>query len=121
MSSIVKITKVPRTSSLPPGDTTAPTVGITSPTNGDTVSGPCTRVTGAVTGTTSDEFGGSGIQKVEVKVGSNPFKLATTTGPGRSAYWSTWSASDVVTTFGNITITARATDKAGNTKDATIQ
>ena len=38
-------------------------------------------MTVSVTGTASDESGGSGIQKVEVKVGSNPFKLATATGP----------------------------------------
>ena len=73
-----------------------------------------------VTGTASDESGGSGIQKVEVKVGSNPFKLATATGPGGSADWSTWSASDVVTSAGSTTILARATDNAGNTKDDTI-
>jgi hypothetical protein len=77
-------------------------------------------VTVAVTGTASDESGGSGIQKVEVQVGSNPFKLATATGSGGSGDWSTWSASDVVTSSGNTTITARATDNAGNTKDATI-
>jgi hypothetical protein len=53
-----------------------------------------------------------------VQVGSNPFKLATATGSGGS--WSTWSASDVVTTEGSHTITARATDNAGNTRDATI-
>src|ERR671920_2206831 len=105
--------------SSPPGDTTAPTVGITSPANGATISGPSSGVTVAVTGTASDESGGSGIQKVEVKVGSNPFKLATATGPGGSADWSTWSASDVVTTAGSTTILARATDKAGNTKDST--
>ena len=77
-------------------------------------------MTVAVTGTASDESGGSGIQKVEVKVGSNPFKLATATGPGGSADWSTWSASDVVTTAGSTTIIGRATDNAGNTKDDTI-
>src|SRR5215216_481130 len=106
--------------SSPPGDTTPPTVGITSPTDGGTVSGPSSGVTVAVTGTASDESGGSGIQKVEVKVGSNPFKLATATGPGGSGDWSTWSASDVVTAAGSTTILARATDNAGNTKDATI-
>src|SRR5215216_1344774 len=106
--------------SSPPSDTTPPTVGITSPTDGGTVSGPSSGVTVAVTGTASDESGGSGIQKVEVKVGSNPFKLATATGPGGSADWSTWSASDVVTAAGSTTILARATDNAGNTKDATI-
>ena len=73
-----------------------------------------------VAGTASDESGGSGIQKVEVKVGSNPFKLATATGPGGSADWSTWSASDVVTSAGSTTIIGRATDNAGNTKDDTI-
>lgn len=118
--SVAKVVKIPGTSSPPPGDTTAPTVGITSPADGGTVSGPSTGVTVAVTGTASDESGGSGIQKVEVKVGSNPFKLATATGPGGSGDWSTWSASDVVTSSGNTTITARATDNAGNTKDATI-
>src|SRR5215212_861772 len=118
--SIAKVIKIPGTSSPPPSDTTPPTVGITSPTDGGTVSGPSSGVTVAVTGTASDESGGSGIQKVEVKVGSNPFKLATATGPGGSGDWSTWSASDVVTTSGNTTILARATDNAGNTKDATI-
>ena len=107
--------------SPPPTDTTAPTVGISSPAGGATISGPSSGVTVPVTGTASDESGGSGIQKVEVKVGSNPFKLATATGPGGgSADWSTWSASDVVTTAGSTTILARATDNAGNTKDATI-
>ena len=77
-------------------------------------------MTVAVAGTASDESGGSGIQKVEVKVGSNPLKLATATGPGGSADWSTWSASDVVTSAGSTTILARATDNAGNTKDSTI-
>ena len=58
---------------------------------------------------------------MEVKVGSNPFKLATATGPGGgSGDWSTWSASDVVTAAGSTTILARATDNAGNTKDSTI-
>ena len=105
----------------PPADTTAPTVAITSPANGDTISGPSTGVTINVAGTASDDSGGSGIQKVEVQVGSaNAFKLATATGPGGSGDWSSWSASDVVTTEGSHTITTRATDNAGNTRDATI-
>jgi hypothetical protein len=116
--SIAKVIKIPGTASPPPGDTTAPTVDVTSPADGATISGPSSGVTVAVTGTASDESGGSGIQKVEVKVGSNPFKLATATGTGGS--WSTWSASDVVTSSGSTTILARATDNAGNTKDDTI-
>ena len=106
--------------SPPPSDTTPPTVGMTSPADGATISGPSTGVTVSATGTASDESGGSGIQKVELKVGSNPFKLATATGPGGSGDWSTWSASDVVTTAGSTTVIARATDIAGNTKDTTI-
>ena len=115
-----KIIKIPGTASPPPPDTTVPTVAITSPSDGATISGPSTGVTVAVAGTASDESGGSGIQKVEVQVGSNPLKLATATGPGGSADWSTWSASDVVTSTGSTTILARATDNAGNTKDSTI-
>ena len=118
--SIAKVIKIPGTASPPPGDTTPPSVDVTSPADAATISGPSSGVTVAVTGTASDESGGSGIQKVEVKVGSNPFKLATATGPGGSADWSTWSASDVVTSAGSTTILARATDNAGNTKDDTI-
>jgi hypothetical protein len=118
--SIAKVIKIPGTASPPHGDTTPPSVGITSPADAATISGPSSGVTVAVAGTASDESGGSGIQKVEVKVGSNPFKLATATGPGGSADWSTWSASDVVTSAGSTTIIGRATDNAGNTKDDTI-
>lgn len=120
--SVGKFIKIPGTANNPPpGDTTAPTVDVTSPANGATISGPSSGVTVNVTGTASDNSGGSGIQKVEVQVGSaNSFKLATPTGPGGSGDWSTWSASDTVTTQGDQTIIARATDNAGNTKDATI-
>jgi hypothetical protein len=101
------------------GDTTSPSVNITSPADGSTVTGASTGVTINVTGTASDESGGSGIQNVQVKVGSNPFRLATATGPGGSGDWSTWSASDVVTSEGSIVITARATDNAGNVREDT--
>ena len=121
--SVGRFIKIPGSgdSSPPPSDTVAPAVAVTSPANSATISGPSTGVTINVAGTASDNSGGSGIQKVEVQVGSaNQFKLATATGPGGSGDWSTWSASDTVTTEGNHTITARATDNAGNTKDATI-
>jgi hypothetical protein len=111
--------RIPGSADAPPSDTTAPTLSITSPANGDTISGPSTGVTVNVAGTASDNSGGSGIQKVEVQVGTaNPFRLATATGTGGS--WSTWSASDTVTTAGSHTITARATDNAGNTRDTAI-
>jgi hypothetical protein len=115
-----RVIKIPGTAGGGGGDTTAPTVGVTSPANGATISGPSTGVTINVAGTASDNSGGSGIQNVQIKVGSNPFKLATATGPGGSGDWSTWSASDVVTSQGSTTILARATDNAGNVKDSTI-
>ncbi|MFL6473906.1 MAG: galactose oxidase-like domain-containing protein [Nitrososphaera sp.] len=115
-----KFIKIPGSADVPT-DTTIPTVAITSPANSATISGPSTGVTINVAGTASDNSGGSGIQKVEVQVGSaNQFKLATPSGPGGSQDWSTWSASDIVTTEGSHTITARATDNAGNTNNATI-
>jgi len=105
----------------PPTDSIAPTISITSPANGAAISGPSTGVTVSVAGTSSDDSGGSGIQKVEVQVGTaNPFRLATPTGPASGQDWSTWSASDTVATAGSHTITARATDNAGNARDTTI-
>ena len=68
--SVGKFIKIPGSTDVPPSDTTAPNVAITSPANGATISGPSTGVTIAVAGTASDESGGSGIQKVEVQVGS---------------------------------------------------
>lgn len=121
--SVGKFIKIPGSGDNPPppSDTVAPTVAVTSPANGATISGPSTGVTVNVAGTASDNSGGSGVQKVEVQVGSaNQFKLATATGSGGSGDWSTWSASDTVTTAGDHTVTARATDNAGNTKDTTI-
>lgn len=118
--SVGRFVRIPGSSDNPPppADTTAPTVAITSPANGATISGPSTGVSVNIAGTASDNSGGSGVQKVEVQVGTaNSFKLATPTATGD---WSTWSASDVVTTAGSHTITARATDNAGNTRDATI-
>ena len=118
--SVGRFIRIPGSTDVP-SDTTAPTISITSPANGANISGPSTGVTVNVAGTASDNTGGSGIQKVEVQVGTaNAFKLATATGPGGSQDWSTWSASDTVTTAGSHTITARAIDNAGNTRNTTI-
>jgi hypothetical protein len=111
--------QIPGTSGPPP-DTTGPDVAITSPLEGDTITGPSSGVTVNVAGTASDNPGGSGIQKVEVQVGTNPFVMATATGPGGPTDWSTWTASDTATTEGSQTITARATDNAGNFMDVAI-
>ena len=118
--SVGKFIKIPGSAEMPPSDTIAPTVAVTSPANGATISGPSTGVTITVAGTASDESGGSGIQKVEVQGWFKPIQTGNSYWTWRKCSWSTWSASDVVTSRGSHTITARATDNAGNTRDATI-
>jgi len=88
-------------------DTTKPKVAITSPTDGSTV------LTGTmqVKGTASDNSGGSGVQKVEVRLDTHSYKVAT---PKATGDWSTWSISFSVTTTGEHTFSAKVTDKAGN-------
>ena len=84
----------------PPADETNPTISITSPNDGDTI----TEDSVTVSGTASDS--GSGLAKVEVKVGnSGSYSAASGT--------STWSA-QVTLADGENTITAQATDNAGN-------
>ena len=81
-------------------DTTNPTISITSPNDGaikDTNSF-------TVSGTASDS--GSGLQKVEVKIDSGSYSTATGT--------SSWSFDVTNYPEGTHTITAKATDKAGN-------
>jgi hypothetical protein len=98
-------------------DTTVPAVDITSPADGATITGPPSGVPINVSGTAADNAGGSGIQQVQVQLDTEPFVAATPVAPGD---WSTWSASLTTTTAGSHTITARATDNSGNTKDDTI-
>jgi hypothetical protein len=70
--SVGRFVRIPGSSDNPPppSDTTAPNVAITSPANGATISGPSTGVAINVAGTASDNSGGSGVQKVEVQVGT---------------------------------------------------
>lgn len=109
-----KIIKIPGTGTSP-GDTVPPTISITSPQEGDTISGPSGAVVINVAGTASDS--GSGVSKVEIKVGSNAFKNAT---PVAANNWSSWTASDTVAAEGTYTIIAKATDGAGNTQQTQI-
>ena len=112
--SVAKIIKIPGGGPLT--DIIPPNVSITSPAGGSVLSGPSGGVPIAVAGSASDDQ--SGVQKVEVKIGSNgSFQLATPTSPGN---WSTWTFSGTATADGSQPITARATDIAGNTRDATI-
>ena len=90
-------------------DTTPPTVNITSPINGTSISSGAT----VVKGTAQDNVGGSGVNTVAVGVDSGSFAAATPSSPGN---WSTWSIKVVIqgSRKGSHTLTARATDSAGN-------
>jgi hypothetical protein len=95
-------------SSAPPApDTTIPNVAITSPTTGSTF--PPGNIT--VTGTASDNTGGSGVRDVRVRVDSGAYVAATPVAPGD---WSTWSRTVTINTTGSHVIAANVRDNAGN-------
>jgi hypothetical protein len=94
-------------------DTTPPTVAITQPATGSQHA-PGTVL---VTGTASDNAGGSGVRDVRVKVDSGAYLAAT---PGSPGNWSTWSISLSITAVGSHTITARVRDIANNFSSAVI-
>jgi subtilisin family serine protease len=82
-----------------PADTTEPTVSITSPANGATVSGPVT-----ITADASDNVG---VTKVEFRVGGAVIAEDTS-----EPYSATWDSTTVVE--GSYVISAKAYDAAGN-------
>lgn len=86
---------------LPPGDTTAPTVSITAPASGATVSGTVT-----VSANASDNVGVTGVQfKLDgVNLGSEDIA---------SPYSVSWNTTTIAN--GSHTLTATARDAAGNT------
>ena len=88
-----------------PPDTTPPTVKITSPTNGATVSGT---VQVAVSATDN-----AGVTQVAIYI-DNVLEVTDTVAPYTYS-WNTKKAS-----AGTHTITARAFDKAGNTASASV-
>ena len=97
-------------SSTPPApDTTIPNVAITSPTTGSTF--PPGNIT--VTGTASDNTGGSGVRDVRVRVDSGAYVAVTPAAPGD---WSTWSRTVSITAQGTHTIAANVRDNAGNAR-----
>lgn len=89
----------------PTADTTAPSVAITAPASGSTLSG-----TAMVAGTASDT---SGVASVEVAIDGGPWAMASGT-----SSWS-WSWATATAANGSHTITTRARDGAGNTSTAT--
>jgi len=90
----------------PPPDTIRPSVKITSPANGVTLSG---NITIHVNGTASDAD--SGVKTVQVHVDTGAYQTAVPKAPGD---WSTWSIDLSITTPGTHKIQARVTDNAGN-------
>lgn len=87
-------------------DATRPAVSITAPTGGATISG-----TVNVTGTASDN---TALAKVEIQVNNNGFVVA-----GGTTSWS-YSLNTTLYTNTTHTITARATDTAGNQQTASV-
>jgi hypothetical protein len=87
-------------------DTVVPTVSITTPTTGSSVSG-----TVNITASASDNAGGSGIWKVDFQVdGVTKTTVTSSTGP----YTYAWDTSALATGSSH-TLTAIAYDMAGNT------
>jgi hypothetical protein len=66
-----------------------------------------------VTGTASDNTGGSGVRDVRVRVDSGAYVAATPAAPGD---WSTWSRTVTITAQGTHTIAANVRDNAGNAR-----
>lgn len=90
------------------GDTTQPSVKITSPADGARVQGPASGVQVRVTGTAFDI---GGVDRVQVRLDVGTYATAT---PGEPGDYSTWSITRSISTQGVHTITAKAIDKAGN-------
>ncbi|HSX04879.1 MAG TPA: Ig-like domain-containing protein [Candidatus Saccharimonadales bacterium] len=94
-------------SSLPPPDTTPPTVSVSAPANGATVTGSIT-----LKATASDNVG---VTSVKLAVDNTVISTDTNGSDG----WSTpWNSSVVAN--GTHTVTATASDVAGNTKAASV-
>lgn len=100
----ILILNIVQSGSTPPQDTTPPSILISSPPSGQSFDTD----TLTVIGTASDD---SGLSKIEVKVGTGSWQLASGT--------SSWSK-QVTLSSGSNTITARATDTSGNTNEALV-
>jgi hypothetical protein len=88
-------------------DSTKPKIAITKPSPGYLSIGN----TIAIKGTASDNTGGTGISKVEVRIDKKSYLPAI---PKSSGDWSTWSITLTSTSFGSHIISARTFDNAGN-------
>jgi hypothetical protein len=92
-------------------DSTPPSITITSPSAGSSLP----RGIINFLGTSSDNTGGAGVRDVYTSLDGGTYRIATSTNN-----WSNWSTGYRIQQVGSHTITARATDKAGNIQLATI-
>jgi hypothetical protein len=99
----------------PPADTTGPSLTISSPANGASISGPYSGATITVTGTASDP---SGVSKVELRLGQSPVWVDAQ--PKAPNDWSQWTGSLLAKDPGSYLITAKATDNAGNVTQLSV-
>ena len=99
-------------------DTVPPQITIVSPSNRATITGSPSGVTIDISGTSSDNDGGSQVKLVEVQLDNDGLSAAI---PNSSEDWSQWTASKTITMAGSHTITAKATDNVGNTKSSTVE
>ncbi len=95
-------------------DTNPPAISITSPLINTIITGPSSGVKINIKGTASDS--GSGVMKVDVWNGAS-YQQAN---PKSIGDWSSWNSTITVVQQGTISITARATDVAGNQKWFTV-
>jgi|SRR5581483_3806843 len=87
-------------------DTTAPSIGITSPLTGATLLQQNGKI--VVQGTASDN---SGLQAVELRIDNGAYAAVT---PKAAGDWSAWTITIDVNSSGSYRLVSRATDKAGN-------
>jgi hypothetical protein len=115
-----EIFQTPAQSPPPPeeDDISPPQITIESPSNGSTITGSSSGVTIDIAGTSSDNDEGSQVKLVEVQLDNDGFSAAS---PNSSEDWSDWTASKTITMAGSHTITAKATDNAGNTRSSTVE
>jgi VCBS repeat-containing protein len=90
-------------------DAVKPTVHISVPANGATINGPTSGVTVNISGTSSDNAGGSGIHIVEMRTETSGYSPVTT-----ADGYANWTKSITFKTAGAHQLVARATDSAGN-------
>jgi len=94
-------------------DVLPPSVSISDPTEGQQFSpGKIT-----VSGTSSDNSGGSGVKLVEVRVDGNWYQTAA---PSTTNDWAQWSITMDISTTGTHSIQARATDNSDNQASNTV-